>query len=198
MENYKVSQKMKKIIFPLLFLILTGCDGQYSPKPRGFFRIDFPEKQYQHFDDGCPFVFDFPIYATVEPDQGHDAKACWLDVVYPQFNARLHLSYFPVSEQTPLRELTEDARKFAFSHSVKASGIQQERIAIPEQEVHGLWYEIQGNVASGLQFFLTDSSGHYLRGALYFNENPRRDSIQPVMDFLEEDLKVLIQSTRWK
>lgn len=189
---------MRKLLIPFIIFILLGCEGSYSPKPRGYFRIDFPEKQYLHFDEGCPFVFDYPNYATIEQDQDHDAKACWLDVVYPQFNARLHLSYFPVSGQTPLRELIEDARKFAFSHSVKASGIRQERIDYPDHKVHGLWYEIQGNVASGLQFFLTDSNKHYLRGALYFNENPRRDSIQPVMDYLEEDLQRLIQTTRWK
>lgn len=197
---------MRKYLCFFIVFGLWGCQQHYTPKPRGYFRIDLPEKAYQQYDAGCPFTFEYPLYATIEPvqqtnalsTQRLDSATCWMDVVYPVFNARLHLSYYPISTQTPLRELIEDARKFAFSHSVKASGIEQERIDYPDQRVHGIWYEIQGNVASGLQFFLTDSTKHYLRAALYFNENPRRDSIQPVMDFLEEDMQRLIQSTRWK
>ncbi len=189
---------MRAFLFPFFILCLVACENPYFPKPRGYYRIDFPEKEYQQYDNGCPFVFDYPVYATVEADPDRGARPCWVDVVYPGFNARLHLSYFPVTDQAVLAALIEDARKFAYSHAVKASGIQQSRIDHPDTHIHGVWYEIQGNVASGLQFFLTDSTRHYLRGALYFNENPRRDSIQPVMDFLEEDLQTLIRTTRWK
>lgn len=189
---------MRAFLFPFFILCLVACENPYFPKPRGYYRIDFPEKEYQQYDNGCPFVFDYPVYATVEVDPDRGARSCWLDVVYPGFNARLHLSYFPVTDREILAALIEDARKFAYSHAVKASGIQQSRIDQPDVHIYGVWYEIQGNVASGLQFFLTDSTHHYLRGALYFNENPRRDSIQPVMDFLEKDLQALIRTTRWK
>lgn len=182
----------------LLFLCFAGCQPQYTPKPRGYFRIEFPDKEYQTYQSGCPFTFSYPVYAQIELDQHSDAPPCWIDVVYPDFNARLHLSYLQIRDRAHLDELIEDARKFAFAHVVKATGIRQERIDQPLANVYGLHYDIGGNVASGTQFFVTDSLTHYIRGALYFNERPRADSIQPVVDFLRQDIDVMVESLRWR
>lgn len=182
----------------LLLFSIYGCRQEYSPKPRGYFRISLPEKAYQPFTSQCPYTFDFPVYAEMVPDKSHDAQPCWMDVYFPEFNARIHLSYMPVTGADNLNKLTEDARTFAFNHTVKATAIDQQRIDIPEANVHGLKYSIKGNTASGVQFYLTDSTSHYLRGALYFNEKPRLDSIQPVLEFLRADIDTLIYSLRWK
>ncbi|SEL42490.1 gliding motility lipoprotein GldD [Parapedobacter koreensis] len=179
--------------------VWAGCTSEdYSPKPRGYFRITFPEKTYQRFSGDCPYTFDFPAYAAIEPDQTADAQPCWVDVWFPQFNARIHLSYMPVHNREIFNELVEDARTFAFNHTVKATAIDQHRIDRPDDGVYGLKYDIKGNTASSVQFFVTDSTRHYLRGALYFNEKPRLDSIQPVLDFIRADIDTLIQSLRWK
>ncbi len=175
-----------------------GCQQHYSPKPRGYFRIDFPEKAYKAISGDCPYTFNIPLYAKMEPDRSTDAQPCWVDVAFPQFNARIHLSYMPVSGPENFNELVEDARTFAFNHTVKATAIDQQRIRYPEADVYGLKYEISGNTASNIQFFVTDSTHHYLRGALYFHEKPRLDSIQPVLDFLKADIDTLIGSLRWK
>lgn len=189
-------------IFIVIVLSITGfpgCTAHYTPKPRGFFRIDLPEKAYQPLSlSSCPFVFDLPVYAVMEPDRSIDAQPCWADILFEQFNARIHLSYLPIDDDTPLDELVEDARTFAFKHTIKATAIDQQRISRPEDDVYGLKYEIRGNTASSIQFFVTDSARHYLRGALYFNEKPRLDSIQPVLDFIRADIDVLVQSIRWK
>jgi len=175
-----------------------GCQSSYSPKPRGYHRIVFPEKSYVPFAGDCPYTFAIPRYATIEPDRTQDAQPCWLDIYFPEFNARIHLTYMTVQSQENFNELVEDARTFAFNHTIKASAIDRQRIRRPDADVYGLKYEIRGNAASGLQFFLTDSSRHYLRGALYFNEKPRIDSIQPVLDFIKADIDTLIKSFRWK
>lgn len=182
----------------VLAVVIAACQSNYSPKPRGHFRIEFPEKAYQPFQSDCPYTFRFPAYAQLVPDQTHDAQPCWVDVYFPSFNARVHLSYLPISDRENFNRLVEDARTFAFNHTVKATAIDQTRIDLPAHQTHGIVYTIRGNTASSIQFFLTDSTHHYLRGALYFNEKPQLDSIQPIIEFLRPDIDTLIHSLRWK
>lgn len=182
----------------ILSVFLTCCSQDYSPKPRGYFNIKLPEKKYQSYNSDCPYSFDYPIYAKVLPDSERNAKPCWLDVSYPDFNGRIHLSYQAVSSPQQFNQLVEDARTFAFKHTVKATSIDEGVISYPERKVYGIYYSIDGNTASSVQFFLTDSTRNYLRGALYFNEQPRLDSIQPVLDFLKKDIDVMIKSFKWK
>jgi len=182
----------------VLSLFLANCTSDYSPKPRGYFSIKFPEKKYQSYEGTCPYSFDYPAYATVLPDTQKGAKPCWLDVSYPQFNGKIHLSYETIKSQEHFNQLVEDARTFAFKHTVKATAIDEGVIAYPERKIYGTYYSIDGNTASSIQFFLTDSTKNYLRGALYFNEQPRQDSIQPVLDFIKKDIDVMIKSFKWK
>lgn len=199
MERYRIRAITAQMtVFCFLAVAVWGCQPHYSPKPRGFFRIELPEKEYHRFAVGCPYSFNIPVYAQMEPDRSADAQPCWMDVHFPQFNARIHLSYMPISGPSNFNELVEDARTFVFNHTVKATAIDQQRIRQPEAGVFGLKYEISGNTASNIQFFVTDSTHHYLRGALYFYEKPRLDSIQPVLDFLHADIDTLIRSLRWK
>ncbi|MEJ6981156.1 gliding motility lipoprotein GldD [Pedobacter sp. P351] len=180
--------------------LISGCfsGGDYTPKPRGYFKIEFPEKSYQTYQSDCNYTFDYPVYALVFPDSSKNAQPCWLNISYPQFNARLHLSYHPVTSGKIFNELVEDSRAFAFKHTVKATAINEAQISYPDSKVFGTYYAIKGNTASAIQFFLTDSSKNYLRGALYFNEEPRQDSIQPVLEFIGRDIDVMIKSLSWK
>jgi gliding motility-associated lipoprotein GldD len=187
-------------------LFLSACGGggdDYSPKPRGYFRIDLPEKEYRQYKSPYPFTFDYPVYAQVEQDstparttlQNMQYK---LNMQFKQLNATLHLSYQPVTGKKIFNELIEDAHKLAFKHTVKATGIDEARIYYPDRKIYGLYYTIDGNAASAVQFYVTDSVHHYLRGALYFNESPQFDSIQPVLNFVKKDVDVLIKTLRWK
>lgn len=182
----------------LTLLFLASCSSDYSPKPRGYFKIDLPEKKYQSYSGECPYSFDYPVYAHVQPDSSRNALPCWLDVTYPQFNGRIHLSYQTISSEQQFNQLVEDARTFAFKHTVKATAIDEGMISYPEKKVYGIYYTIEGNTASSVQFFLTDSTKNYLRGALYFNEQPRLDSIQPVLDFIKKDIDLMIKTFKWK
>lgn len=186
--------------FTLLFLVgfAVSCGNDYAPKPRGYFRVNLPEKKYRIYKGKCNFEFEYPEYAKIEMDTAANAKSCWMDIFFPRFNARLHLSYYPITSKIIFNELIEDAHTFAFKHTVKATAIDEALISIPDRHLHGILYSIQGNSASSSQFFLTDSTNNYLRGALYFNEKPKMDSIQPVLEFLKEDIRVMIKSVRWK
>jgi gliding motility-associated lipoprotein GldD len=184
----------------IIFLLFTACNNNrdYSPKPRGYYRIVFPKKEYQLYAAGCPFTFIYPKYAVIEPDKTADAKPCWLNMQFPQFKGTLHLSYEHLGSKNKFDELVEDAHKLSFVHTVKASSITQGVIRVPEHGVYGIYYTIDGNAASSVQFFLTDSTKNYIRGALYFNTEPRLDSIQPVLTFVKKDVDLMIKSFRWK
>lgn len=186
----------------LVLSIVCSCgactNDDYSPKPRGFFKIELPEKVYQPFVTGCPYDFEIPDYALVVDDRSSNAKPCWKNVDFPQFNARLHISYFAIDAEATFDMLTEDARTFVFKHISKATAIDQQQIADAERKIYGLRYEISGNTASNIQFYLSDSTDHYLRGALYFNEKPNIDSIKPVLEFVKKDIDHIIGTIQWK
>jgi gliding motility-associated lipoprotein GldD len=196
-RNTSVRQTAIILIALFCFAACTG-NHDYSPKPRGYFRIIFPKKEYQQYDGGCPISFVYPKYAKIEPDKNADAKPCWLNMQFPQFGGTLHLSYEHINSKKEFDELVEDAHKLSFKHTVKATGIDRGVITYPDRSVYGIYYTIDGNAASAVQFFLTDSTKNYIRGALYFNTEPRLDSIQPVLNFVKQDVNVMIKSFRWK
>lgn len=180
-------------------VMLTACgedDDIFVPKPKGYFRIDFPEKSYTRFDTTCPFAFDYPTYATVLPDADKDSEPCWLNINFPRFRASVHLSYKPVNGD--IDRFLEDSRSLAVKHTIKASNIEEQPVIKDSSDVYGLIYEIEGNAASSMQFYLTDSTKHFVRGALYFNARPNKDSLDVVVDFIRKDIHRMIESFEWK
>lgn len=174
---------------------LTGCSEDFAPKPSGFFRIDLPEHTYQTYDGPCPFTFDYSTYA--EPRQQTSAgNPCWINIHYPKFKGTVHLSYLPVD--TPLAVFTKDSRTLAYKHAVKANDIREIALRNEQEHVYGLAFEIEGEAASQFQFYLTDSTNHFLRGALYFEVAPNADSLVPVSEFVVDDIGRFIQSFAWK
>jgi gliding motility-associated lipoprotein GldD len=197
----KRKTSMKQItVLILTLLIFASCSGNhdYSPKPRGYYRIVFPKKDYQPYNTSSPFTFVYPKYAFIEPDRNTDAKPYWLNMQFPQFNGTLHLSYEHIQSKKEFDELIEDAHKLSFKHTVKATSIDEGVIRYPDRKVYGIYYTIDGNAASSVQFYLTDSTKNYIRGALYFNTEPRLDSIQPVLTFVKQDVDIMIKSFRWR
>jgi len=178
-------------------LLLSACEETYAPKPRGYFRIDLPtQHNYVQYDSLCPFTFEYNENAFIDPDPTSGAEPCWMNITYPQHNGQIHISYKKVEGN--LRKYTEDARELAMKHTVKASAIQREAFRDDSSRVYGLVYNLEGNAASSMQFWITDSTTHYVRGALYFNVAPNPDSIAPVDEYIREDIRHLIETFRWK
>jgi len=188
------------LVFSILaMLCFTACDEDeevYSPRPRGYFRIDFPEKKYRLYDSICPYTFEIPTYSRIEKDKHSGAEPCWLNLEFPKFNATVHLSYKKLNND--LSQHLENSHYFANKHQVKATGLEEVTIVRDSAKVYGLLFDISGNTASSLQFYLTDSTQHFLRGALYFNSIPNSDSLKIVVDFLRKDILQLINTSRWK
>jgi gliding motility-associated lipoprotein GldD len=197
MQVKKIYYFFISIYVSFFILSLTGCNQDYSPKPRGYFRIDLPEKQYARFDSTYPYTFEYPVYAKVVPDTRTTSEPYWINIDFPRFRGRIYISYKPVKSN--LNEYLEDARTFVVKHIPKAEAIDDTLIYRPEDRVFGLVYYIRGSqAASPCQFFVTDSSAHFLRGALYFNVEPNNDSLAPVLTFIEEDVRHLVKTFKWK
>ena len=185
------------LILFVLLLFLFACRENYTPKPKGYFRIDYPEHSYQNYQGECNFSFEYPLYAEVEPDKNRGAEPCWFNIHYLPFNARLHLSYKPVSGIEGFYKLTEDTRELVYKHAPKADAIKENLIQT-DKGVSGMLYELEGSTATALQFFVSDSLTNYLRGSLYFDSRINRDSLEPIIDFLKVDIQHLINSFEWK
>jgi len=188
---------MKKLFgFILIAIVFIACENNPVPKPTGYFRIDLPEKNYRQVDTiPFPFSFKLPQYAFVNLRRTKKDKN-FLNIDFTRFGARVHLSYIPVKDNLP--KLLEDSRTLVYKHVVKAQDIKENLVMNQQERVFGTYYQIEGNAASGSQFYLTDSVNHFLRGALYFNVEPNYDSIAPVQAFIKEDLEELIEGFRWK
>ena len=180
-----------------VLILVASCGSVDTPKPRGYFRIDLPQREYRTLDAALPYSFDYPVYASVEYDSSKLAEPYWINIRYPRFNATLHISYKVVNGN--LTNYLEDARTLVNKHIPKANSITQREYSDPAHRVFGLVYDIRGSeAASCYQFYLTDSLHAFLRGALYFNRVPNNDSLAPVIDFLKGDIDYMINTFRWK
>ena len=200
--------------------LFTACNGVPIPKPKGYFRIDFPRHQYQQFDEaGYPYRFEYPVYARIIKDSSYfdeqPDNPYWINVDFPTFHGRIYLSYINVGTHAlykvkgptgayhdslglnTLDKLVGDAFNLTNRHASKASSIDQYAVS-PSPGTSGFIFEVGGNAATRYQFFLTDSARHFLRGALYFDTPPNEDSLGPVNRFLFEDMKHLIGTLQWK
>lgn len=194
------STYFKYLAFALLLAsitILSACDEYFQPKPRGYFRIELPEKEYTPIQIDLPYTFDIPVYSTLENDPQAMAEKYWTNLNFPSLKAKIHLSYKSVNGN--LGALLDDAHKLVNKHIPKANAISEQLFINEGKKVYGVVYTIKGvDAASPFQFYLTDSTHHFLRGALYFNVRPNNDSLAPVIDFLQEDIQKLIESFEWK
>ncbi len=183
--------------------LLSSCgndnDDIVIPKPLAYYRIDLPEKKYSLFNDKCPFQFEYPSnYGIVLPDSDLNAEPCWKNIFYPKFKAEINLSYKSIDKAHPLEKYLDDSWTLATRHEVKASGMPEIPVKRDSAKVFGLIFEIEGNAASNLQFYLTDSTHHFVRGALYFYAKPNYDSLSPVINFLKKDVEHMITTFKWQ
>lgn len=188
------------LVMLIIAALVVACNDEYSPKPRGYYRIDLPARQYQPLSGDFPYDFDYPVYARINPYQGKwkdaDTSDYWINVEFPQFGSRLHLTYKRVENN--LKNLIEDAHAYAYKHSVKADAIVQSEFTGSQTNVYSVLFDIKGNTASSIQFYATDSVRNFIRGALYFDCEPNKDSLAPVRDFLRADLIRMIETLTWR
>jgi gliding motility-associated lipoprotein GldD len=190
-----------QLIIGGLCCILFSCNSPFTPKPRGYFQIQFPEKKYKLFDQpGYPYSFEFPVYSNVVKDSTFFGEATenpwWVNIDFPQFEGKIYLSYKQIGPSR-FDKLLNDAFNLTNKHSQKAYSIDDSLMVTPNN-VTGMFFRVGGDVATSYQFFLTDSTRNFIRGALYFEATPNQDSISVVNTFVAEDMRHLINTFRWK
>jgi gliding motility-associated lipoprotein GldD len=181
--------RISSVFFLVVFLV--ACSDNYTPKPRAFFKVNLPIKKYEFFFIDCNFSFEKPIYSVLKKtNQNH-----FFNLEFPDQNGVLHITYFPLYDN--LSEHIEESRNLAYKHDMKADAIAERVYINDDERVYGLLYDYDGVTATATQFYLTDSTNHFFRGALYFNTEVT-DSLLPINNFLKEDIKHIIESFRWK
>lgn len=173
----------------LLFLGL-GCKREVLPKPKAMLRLDYAQADYVQTDPSCAYSFERNVLSRV--DQGSD---CSMILEYPDMKGAIYLTYKAVDGN--LDTLIRDAQKLSYEHVVKADNILPYPFVNPDAGVYGMFYEVSGNAASPSQFYVTDSTGHFLTGSLYFHSKPNYDSILPAAVYLQQDIRRLMESLRW-
>lgn len=189
---------IKKVFAVFIISTMAACSGEeYTPLPMGYFRIDVPESEFVYKDLDCPFAFEASDQSRLEFfDGGKTGEICWFDMYYPRYSARIHFTYKELDNN--LREYMEEARNMAYEHHIKAGKIDPQVISDTASGVYGMTYDIDGGVASHFQFYLTDSTKHFVRASLYFDAKPNQDSIRPVLQHVKGDLEHVIDSFVWK
>ena len=185
---------MKKHLYILLLLsiILFSCDDAYTPKPRGYYRVSFPEKSYHAVLIKNQFSFQIADYARLDSSQ---ADSGWYNIVYPDFKATIYLTY---KQNVDIEKMVEESRSLVYKHSIKADDIVEQNFINAPEKVYGSIYDLKGNTATSLSFHIVDSISRYLRGSLYFYSKPNEDSIRPSVNFIEKDVKYLIENFKWE
>lgn len=199
---------MQKLKIPILlfavicFTIFSSCNSPYTFKKRGYFKIDFPEHSYKLFDQpGYPYAFEYPAYAVVKKDtsffEDKPENPWWLNIDMPSLGGRIYISYKEIGKNK-FDSLVNDAFTMSYKqHTYKASGIEPQPF-VTKNNISGVYFSLSGNTATANQFFLTDTTKHFLRGALYFSATPNEDSLSVVNDFVKKDLEHLINTVKWK
>jgi gliding motility-associated lipoprotein GldD len=186
------------LVFIFAAFFFTNCDHNFIPKPTAYARIELPAHSYISPNPetwACPYTFEASKLSYITLDPKYKAEQCWYNVYYPKLNATIHLTYAPVENDLSIK--IEDNRKLAMKHIGKATQINEQLIENKEERVFGLVYDFRGETASDMQFFVTDSVSHFLRGSLYFNVTPNKDSLEPVIQYVKEDIHHMIESLRW-
>src|SRR5215831_9887489 len=187
------------VLFSLV--LLMACNSPYVHRKKGYFRIDFPAHKYQLFDKpGYPYTFEYPVYATVVQDtaffEEKPENPYWINIEFPRFNGRIYMSYKEIGKNN-FNKLVNDAYDMTNKHSTRANEINDSVMHTP-LGLTGIFFNVAGNAASAYQFFVSDSTKHFLRGALYFDAPPNEDSLGIVNDFLKVDVKHLINTLKWR
>lgn len=191
----------KILLFSVICIISAACskkEASYVPKPKGFNRVDLPPHTYQKLTQEHPYTFEFSKYAEAVPDTFATAGKHWIFINYPQFKANIQITYKDVANNPALlKAYIDDSYKLASKHQIRASAIQEQRV-LSKTGKTAILFKIEGDVPSPYQFYTTDSTKHFMRGAIYFPTATKNDSLAPVIDYLQKDMIQLLNTLNWR
>nr|WP_165764588.1 gliding motility lipoprotein GldD [Flavobacterium cyanobacteriorum] len=177
----------------LLCVAAAACGDDPLPKPKAYLRLDYPEAKYSLYESSnCPYSF-----AVNTLSQTKDKGTCNITIEYPKMKATIYINYKPITARN-LDSLLRDAQNLTYKHVIKADGIQEQRYINPLKRVYGMFYQVGGNAATNAQFYVTDSTRHFLTGSVYFYAKPNFDSIMPAASYIKNDMQNIMETLNWK
>ena len=182
---------IQKTILFLAVIILVSCKKDTIPKPSGFLALEYPAANYVSFDKNCPFTFDVNDAAIIK-----EKSASSFEINYPKMKATLYLNYRSVNNN--IKILLQDAQKLTYKHVIKADDIIAQPFVNNDNKVYGMFYSVNGNAATNAQFYVTDSTKHFVDCSVYFYAKPNYDSIYPAANFVKNDMRKLMETLKWK
>lgn len=183
-----------KLPFIGLFILVffSACKEESTPKPDAFLTLEYPKQEYiDYHNPKTEFSFDVNQWATVK-----EMKSNSFEVHYPSMKATLFFNYKPVENNLDI--LFKDAQKLTYEHFIKADEIIEHPFINDGNKVYGMLYNIQGDAATNIQFYATDSVKNFLVGSLYFYAKPNFDSILPAKEYIEKDMRRILETLKWK
>jgi gliding motility-associated lipoprotein GldD len=188
---------MSRIFIVCCSFLLAACNQEYLPKPKGYNRIDLPSHEYVSMVDSMPYSFDYSKHAVLLQNKSWITERYWIDIQYPEMNANVQITYKAISNQDKLtQEYVTDSYRLTAQHNVKAYAIEEVIMELPNGDFASV-STLEGEIPTPLQFHVTDSSQHFLRGALYFEVATKNDSLAPVIDYLKEDVLQMLRTLKW-
>ena len=184
--------RMKFFLF-LFLMIIFSCKDDPKPKPKAFLSLEYPEPKYRILNIDCPYALEINTLAEVSPSRNQ--IPCWINLDYELLNGSIYITYQEVNNN--LDSLLTDAQKLPLRHTIKADAIQGDIYTNDYHNTYGMFYEVEGDAASQAQFYLTDSTKHFITGSIYFNRKPNFDSLVPAAAYLKQDIKHLMETLRW-
>ena len=184
-------KRIISITLILLTLTIVSCKDDVLPKPASFLRLDYPEANYVNFENNCPFSFEMNEGAIIQGE-----KNCGFSITYPKMKATIYLTYKPVNGN--IEKLLKDAQKLTYEHVIKADDILEQPYLNPQKKVYGMFYQVDGNAATNSQFYVTDSTKHFITGSVYFYAKPNFDSVMPAASYIKNDMQRLMETLKWK
>lgn len=185
------------LVLSLVLWFLVSCEQTYLPKPTGYNRIDLPEVAYQFLPDTLPYQFEYSVHAKLLPDTSWISEQYWVDLHYPYFDAFVQITYKPITRDSLVEGYLNDSYRLTAQHNVKAYAIDEKLLFLNSGNVATVT-ELEGDVPTQFQFHITDSTRHFLRGALYFKTATKNDSLAPAIDYIKNDIVHLLNTLKWK
>jgi gliding motility-associated lipoprotein GldD len=190
-------RRIKNIGFLLIVAIsfvAVSCKDDAIPKPKGHLRLDYPTAKYKSFamsSASCGYEFDVNEFSKIKTKGD-----CSMEIQYPKMKATVYLNYKTVNNN--IEELLRDAQKLTYEHVIKADDIAEQPFVNPAHKAYGMFYQVGGNAATNAQFYVTDSTRHFLVGSVYFYAKPNYDSILPAAAYIKNDMRKIMETVKWK
>jgi gliding motility-associated lipoprotein GldD len=198
-KNIAYVMPMLSAAFGIMVIFqLSSCQHEFLPKPTGYNRLVLPVASYQSLPDTLPYDFEYSVHSKILPDTSRIRGPFWIEIYYPELKSNIHITYKKVfNNEQLLKEFVDDSYRLASKHQIKAYAIDEVIVKTPSGKT-AVVEEIQGEVPSQFQFTMTDSTAHFIRGALYFNTKVQNDSLAPAIEYMKKDIMHLINTLEWR